>query len=66
MGHVKPRIAIKSIEINEVPLGATFVGHCPGQGYPVPVYRYIFEKKNFKGTSSCRYLIHFCKNIPSS
>lgn len=45
MGHVKPRIAIKSIEINEVPLGATFVGHCPGQGYPVPVYRYIFEKK---------------------
>lgn len=42
VGQLKPRIAIKSIEINEVPLGDTFVGHCPGQGYPVPVYRYTF------------------------
>ncbi|KAL7736494.1 hypothetical protein ACLKA6_019693 [Drosophila palustris] len=48
IGHVKPRIAIKSIEINEVSLNGTFVGHCPGQGYPVPVYRWY---KFIEGTT---------------
>nr|XP_017031924.1 Down syndrome cell adhesion molecule-like protein Dscam2 isoform X28 [Drosophila kikkawai] len=48
VGLVKPRISVKSIEINEVPLGGTFVGHCPGQGYPVPVYRWY---KFIEGTT---------------
>lgn len=39
MGHVKPRVATKSIEFTDVPQGDIYVGHCPGQAYPVPVYR---------------------------
>lgn len=43
LGHVKPKVAIKSIELTEVTQEGTYVGHCPGQAYPVPVYRYSLE-----------------------
>lgn len=41
VGHVKPRVSSKTIEIKEVRVNDTFVGLCPGQAYPVPVYRFV-------------------------
>nr|CAD7199658.1 unnamed protein product [Timema douglasi] len=39
-GGVRPRVTSKTIEFKDVPRGSEFVALCPGQGFPVPRYRW--------------------------
>lgn len=38
-GAVRPKVTKKSIDVTDVVNGTSFVGLCPGQGFPVPRYR---------------------------
>jgi hypothetical protein len=38
-GAVRPRVTSKTIDVKEIVAGGRVVALCPGQGFPVPIYR---------------------------
>lgn len=38
-GAVRPRVTSKTIDVKEIMAGGRVVALCPGQGFPVPMYR---------------------------
>lgn len=43
IGFVKPQVSSNVIELKNVKVGTEFVGICPGQAFPVPVFRSVEE-----------------------
>lgn len=43
IGFVKPQVSSKIIEFKDVGAGSVFVGICPGQAFPVPVFRSVYD-----------------------
>lgn len=64
IGYVKPQVSSKVIEIKTVGTGSVFVGICPGQAFPVPVFRSVGYRleDDFKRTTEFNLFLSFSDN----